>query len=512
MKLKESIPSNSTKIIDLYNKIDSDILDTRPNFQRKLVWKKQHKFQFIQTILMNFPFPEVYVASAEMDVEKLMAKEIVVDGQQRLTTIVDYIKGINDFKDQTKVPAFEQLSNDEKKDFLNYLVIVRDLKDMKMDLIKEIFRRINNTEYSLNAVEKTNAQYGDGEFSIFCKQIVDSSYNPTDDVTDIVLEKQIKLKLNNFFLDNNVFSDNDKSRMFDIQYAMLIVSTILEGNYYGRSLKVEEYLKKYNSSFELYQKALDSLIKSVDIILKLHLNKKSYWYNKANLFTLIIELSNKDNKNLDLNKLEHRLLDLETKNDDYFSEIDLDTISDDEKKYFEFARQGSNEKVARVHRGKVISKIITESLSNGESASSESRVPERLKFFEEKKLNYVIMMPTETALTKSIMDATYRIRNFLKDNDIHDYEKQENGANHKKKIEAFFILEDQVIDIEVSLYRSNHRGDARIWFTDLKLYAKPGDTILLVFKNNNIYLINISNLEIENLAGKNNPFNDQILK
>ena len=159
MKLKESIPSTSVKIIELYNKIDSETLDTSPDFQRKLVWKKQHKYHFIETILLNYPFPEVYIASSEMDVESLTAKEVVVDGKQRLTTIVEYIKGVNDFKEQNRVTSFNKLESDEKKSFLNYLVTVRDLKDMNPDLIKEIFKRINSTEYSLNTVEKTNAQF-----------------------------------------------------------------------------------------------------------------------------------------------------------------------------------------------------------------------------------------------------------------------------------------------------------------------------------------------------------------
>lgn len=93
MKLKSSIPSNSVKLIELYNKITSGALITGPDYQRKLVWKKQHKYSFIETILLNFPFPEIYIASDEMDIEKLQAREVVVDGQQRLTTIVDYIKG-----------------------------------------------------------------------------------------------------------------------------------------------------------------------------------------------------------------------------------------------------------------------------------------------------------------------------------------------------------------------------------------------------------------------------------
>ena len=112
MKLRSSIASNSMKVIDVYNKIISGALITGPYYQRNLVWKKQHKFAFIKTILENFPFPEVYIASSEVDVEKMKATEVVVDGQQRLTTIVDYIKGANDFQNQKTIPSFDELSID----------------------------------------------------------------------------------------------------------------------------------------------------------------------------------------------------------------------------------------------------------------------------------------------------------------------------------------------------------------------------------------------------------------
>lgn len=57
IKLNASIPANNWKIIELYNKLKKEELDPSPDFQRKLVWKKSHKFKFIETILLNFPFP-----------------------------------------------------------------------------------------------------------------------------------------------------------------------------------------------------------------------------------------------------------------------------------------------------------------------------------------------------------------------------------------------------------------------------------------------------------------------
>lgn len=508
-KLKESIPSNSVKVIDLYNKIDSGLLDTSPEFQRKLVWKKHHKYYFIETMLFNYPFPEVYIASAEMDVENLRSQEIVVDGKQRLTAIVEYIKGINDFAEQKKVPTFDSLSIDDKRDFLNYLVTVKDLKDIGMDKIKEIFQRINNTEYSLNINERNNAQYGDSEFAVFCKQMVDSDYKPSDDKTDIILDEAIKNELNNFFQENEIFNENDKMRMFDVQYIMLIVSTFLEGDYYGRGQKVIEYLEKYNNSFENYLLSLNLLLKSIRTIKNLKLSLKSYWYNKANLFTLIIELAKVDVNNLDLQKLEMNLLNMETKVDLYFSDAENLEITEDERKYFEVARHGSHERAARIHRGNVVNKILLSSFT--EDNENETVEEKRLRLLQEKGVLFTTIIPTQTGLNKSIMDATHSVREFLKENNIHDYEVQQNGPENKVKLPAKFILENEIRDLEISLYRANNRGDERIWFSGLRDIADPNDTIAIIYKDGNIFLVDINKLEIENLTGRDNPFNNFII-
>lgn len=363
MKLKESIPSTSVKIIELYNKIDSETLDTSPDFQRKLVWKKQHKYHFIETILLNYPFPEVYIASSEMDVESLTAKEVVVDGKQRLTTIVEYIKGVNDFKEQNRVTSFNKLESDEKKSFLNYLVTVRDLKDMNPDLIKEIFKRINSTEYSLNTVEKTNAQYGDGEYVVFCKQIVDFNYIASIDNTDIVMEIEKKSYLNNFFSSKDIFTENDKVRMYDMQYSMLIVSTLIEKEYFGRNTKISTHLEKYNNSFSENSGVEEKLIEILKIIDGLEFLNSSYWFYKPNLFSLIIELSKIDTSKLNLKTVSAELNEIDIKSKKYFANIELESMSEDEKKYFEVAREGINEKSSRLHRAKLISEIINKHIS-----------------------------------------------------------------------------------------------------------------------------------------------------
>jgi hypothetical protein len=488
MKLNSSIPSNGVKLIDLYNKIISGSLETGPEFQRKkLVWKKQHKFSFIETILLNFPFPEIYIASSHLDLNELKAKEIVVDGQQRLTTIIDYIQARNDFISQKSITPFDELGEQEKRDFLNYLITVKDLKDLTQANIIEVFKRINSTNYSLNTNEVLNAEYGGGEFAIFCKTLADKNYELRANETSIEIDKEQRELINTFLEKNNVFSNNDIKRMFDSQFIMLLSSTILEGQYFSRSSKINDYLERYNNDFKVYKEILNNLIGAFNLIDKLGFSEKSYWFNKANLFTLIIELVKFSKEELNLNSFEIKLNELENKSDLYFvgEEDNLALISPDEMKYFEVARQGSHELSAREHRGKVIGEILEACKT---TLNPEENITKKL--LEEKQINFSVLIPTATGLSKSIMDATQKIRQFLKTENIHNYIGQDFGPNHKVKLKANYILEDlNEKETEVSLYRANGRGDYRIWFSELKDYSD---------ESNELVLINIEGLKILN--------------
>jgi hypothetical protein len=61
------------------------ILD--PDFQRNLVWKQEQKSRFIESILLNFPIPPVYLN------ENIEGKYIVIDGRQRISTLIEFLKG-----------------------------------------------------------------------------------------------------------------------------------------------------------------------------------------------------------------------------------------------------------------------------------------------------------------------------------------------------------------------------------------------------------------------------------
>lgn len=356
----ESISSTNIKIIEFYNKISQGILKLSPDFQRKLVWKKQHKYHFIETILKNYPFPEIYIASADIDVDRITSSEVVVDGQQRLSAIMDYIQEIGDFKNQKKITSFDKLDNNAKKSFLNYPITVRDLKDIDSKVIRDIFLRINNTEYSLNAIEKTNAMYGDSELVIFCKQIVEKidDYKPTSEDTESIISEVRRQTLSDFFHGKNIFSDFDAKRMIHLQYILAIIVTILEKNYFSRNTKIQEYIEKYNESFNKKEIIEDKLIKTINFIEDLKLPLESYWLNRTNLFTLIIEISSLDISKINLVKFKSSLIELENKSKLYFTNDKNIELTPEETKYFEYVKEAVNEKSARIYRANYIQDLL----------------------------------------------------------------------------------------------------------------------------------------------------------
>lgn len=369
IKLNASIPANNWKIIELYNKLKKEELDPSPDFQRKLVWKKSHKFKFIETILLNFPFPEIYIAPGKLDIDSLVLKDMIVDGQQRCTTIENYIEGKDVFA-LTRIPItkFKDLSKEEKEEFLNYEVSIRYLKNATINQIKEIFQKINSTEYALNTTERLNAQWGESEFIFFAKQITEKIEDLNVEDVNYKINSNTRSSLYNFFITKyNVFDENDIKRMLALQYVMTLTATLIENKYFRRNDRVQHYIELYNEEFVDASIIDNALFNTTTYIDSLDLDPKSYWLNKANVFTLIVEISKYDTSKINKDGLSHALKTFEqdykewTKaeiNEAPFAEKTLGQI-----KYFEYSREGINESPAREYRGEIVRNIIVSNLT-----------------------------------------------------------------------------------------------------------------------------------------------------
>ena len=137
----------------------------------------------------------------------------------------------------------------------------------------------------------------------------------------------------------------------------------------------------------------------------------------------------------------------------------------------------------------------------------------RLKILTKNSVSLALIEPTETGLNKSIMDATGPIRNYLKENNFHDFEVQQQGPEYKVIIEGFIYDQYKIVKSSVSLYRPvTKKGDPRIWLSGLTNYANPNDIVTLICFEGKIHAFNITQLPIEYLitSAVTNPLKELI--
>ncbi|MCR5323049.1 MAG: DUF262 domain-containing protein [Lachnospiraceae bacterium] len=318
--------SKNEKLVDVYNMMKSGDLILKPFFQRNLVWNDNHKENFLETILKGYPFPEVYFADGELDKDTLHHKTLVVDGQQRLSTIYDYIHNPENLK-LKRIKSFEQLDETEKHNFLYYTIVVRDLKAISKEDIREVFKRINSVSYALNATEIDNALY-DGEFISTAQSIAEllsmSSYP--------------------------FFSDSDEDRMKDVETVLIILSFLEIGAYFTGRKEVDGIIKQYDNEYPNKKKVIDNFGKVIKLIEQVDLRFDSIWYTKSGTFTLISELMNilkLGNKLPDVKKLNTTLSEID-------KEVRKDEPSEEYGEFYYYFCQGTTSKQGRTKRAELL--------------------------------------------------------------------------------------------------------------------------------------------------------------
>jgi hypothetical protein len=326
----KTAPTNK-KVREIINLVKEGKLIPRPEFQRRLVWTIVDKNHFLDSIIKGYPFPEIYVADGDVDLETGTGTQLLVDGLQRVSTMVQYFEADPLLK-LTSIPHYRDLEEAEKRAFLQYDVAVRDLGSISRDEIIEVFKRINATKYSLTDIEVNNAVYA-GALRQFAEKVA-------------VLP---------FFLEHNVFSSLDYKRMGDLRFALQIIVTML-GGYQNRDDRFEEFLDRYNDEFDKEKELYDRIMSVLDFINECGFYSGSRVWRKADLFTLIIEIDlalNRDGIRLDPMNV---VLALQG----FYESIESRQVGDNTLPgiYYKTALQASNDRINRVRRGAIIGGLI----------------------------------------------------------------------------------------------------------------------------------------------------------
>jgi hypothetical protein len=141
-----------------------DQLDLNPPYQRRSVWSLREKQRFLDTILRNYPSPAIFLHTT-YDADGNPTYH-VVDGKQRLSTILDFVDGkirlAKDFGDAridgANWRALEGHSS-VRKLLWTYQLTVEQIDDVQEPIVREIFERLNRNSRKLEPQEMRHARF-----------------------------------------------------------------------------------------------------------------------------------------------------------------------------------------------------------------------------------------------------------------------------------------------------------------------------------------------------------------
>ena len=231
-----------------------------PSFQRRSVWPENAKSYLLDTVIRGLPIPIIFLRE-RTDLKTLEPIREVVDGQQRLRTLISFIEpeSIKDFdpnRDAFVVKkshnleiagkTFRQLTSELKMRILNYEFSVHILPSDTDDReVLQIFARMNSTGVKLNSQELRNAE----NYGVF-KQLVYS----------LAYEQLSRWR------QWSIFSETDIARMIEVEETSDFVLTMMRGLHGKSQRALDKIYKSYEEDFPFREETTRRFHTVMDII------------------------------------------------------------------------------------------------------------------------------------------------------------------------------------------------------------------------------------------------------
>jgi hypothetical protein len=134
--------------------------------------------------------------------------------------------------------------------------------------------------------------------------------------------------------------------------------------------------------------------------------------------------------------------------------------------------------------------------------NADRSLPDAIRVLAAHGVEAAYLVPTETGLRKSILDAHAGVRSYFEDTKFHFYQAQGLGTGAKRLVLAHYLSSTGLIPARVSLYRPETKsGDPRLWPYDLNTHANPGNLLALFVVADVLYIANLSDAEILSRSG-----------
>lgn len=353
--MPNSFSRNSYKINYIYDKFKDGEWIVDSSYQRRKVWGEIDNIRLIETILLELVIPEIFIWDCQTDPNTGKTITHIVDGQQRINAIFEFISDNYKLKSKYLLDdnikkaygdlTFSALPDDVKKKIWTYEMSVVNLttKFVIKD-VKNMFYRLNLTDYSLTDQEKRNSL--DSEFGRVAETLAD----------------------NEFWETYKVFSAKDIRRMGDVEYCSNILVLCREGIIdQTKQNKLDEVYRDYAEEYKDSEKDTEKVTVAMDMISNLVNNSTmSFASKKIQMYTLFSLMFDFIDNQIAINENIINLFEHFVKAYNAFSnEFDISFEKSSEAKAFELIKkyklassEGVNKLVNRMIRYEVLKKIL----------------------------------------------------------------------------------------------------------------------------------------------------------
>lgn len=221
----------------LVKKIDKQTIKLNPDYQRRHRWSLEASSRLIESLILNIPIPYVYI-SLDIDVDDEIEdsdeqyRYSVIDGQQRITAIYDYMKNKYSLTGLDVLSTLNGALYTDLPPFLIRRLEERTIKCLRIDstvdsqVKYDIFERLNTGALKLESQELRNAIYR-GPFK----------------------ELLIELCLNKHFKSSTNLSDKKIAKMDDQEIILRFFSLHYKNGHADYKSRFKDFLNKKMESF-----------------------------------------------------------------------------------------------------------------------------------------------------------------------------------------------------------------------------------------------------------------------
>ena len=264
--------SSPHPISDIRDWSQANRLELRPDFQRRGVWSAPARIMLMDTILSGIPMPKIFLANTIKDG---MTYRIVIDGQQRLRAILDFLRNKFSLEDpydgNEKGKKFSELNQETQDRFLSYQIDFNEAQKPTDDEVREVYARVNKYTVPLNKQELRRADFP-GDF----------------------LDLSEKLAVDVYLDEARIFSPATRRRYLDVEYVSELLAAMI-GGLQDKKATLDNFYIHYSKWNKKNKRQIttrfSNVLKELKIIFGAELDiSEMRFHQKADFYTLFLVL------------------------------------------------------------------------------------------------------------------------------------------------------------------------------------------------------------------------------